>query len=162
MINAPEYLKGAQRVWHSLISVVTLYSRLRFRDFLFIFQNKDFLFLFWEGKTASGLVLRSLRSVAFPSASVVPLAESCGPWYIQLSDMNGHAMKAINALLFILTTGQGKSVKFSAQILEINQPNHVDQHSHTYFLKCRYFTTEINLSFRSQFTAVVVCYQSAN
>ena len=71
-------------------------------------------------------------------------------------------MKAINALLFILTTGQGKSVKFSAQILEINQPNHVDQHSHTYFLKCRYFTTEINLSFRSQYTAVVVCYQSAN
>ena len=65
---------------------------------------------------------------------------------IQLSDMNGHAMKAINALLFILTTGQGKSVKFSAQILEINQLNHVDQHSHTYCLKCRYFTTEINFN----------------
>jgi len=28
---------------------------------------------------------------------------------IQLSDMNGHGMKAINALLFILTIQQGKS-----------------------------------------------------
>ena len=45
MINVrpPKYLKGMA---YSLIGVVTIYSRLRSKDFPFIFENKDILFSF--------------------------------------------------------------------------------------------------------------------
>ena len=100
---------------------------LRFKDFPSIFHNKEFFVLILRKRDRKRTGSEKFAISCFRSRLCCLLGRVAS--VIQLSDMtplNGHAMKAINTLLFILTTGQGKPVKFNAQILGMNQPNHVN------------------------------------